>query len=137
LAVTGRASRSGSDGAGPLRRRARAFRHAFDGIAYALRQPNFRIQLGAALIALAVAAALRVSPGEWLAIILVSLAVLTMEMLNTVVEAVVDLASPELHPLARVAKDVAAGAVLLSALASVVVGVYVFVPHLVRLLHGG
>lgn len=89
------------------------------------------------MIALAVAAALRVSPGEWLAIILVSLAVLTMEMLNTVVEAVVDLASPELHPLARVAKDVAAGAVLLSALASVVVGVYVFVPHLVRLLHGG
>jgi diacylglycerol kinase len=56
-----------------------------------------------------------------------------MEMLNTVIEAVVDLASPEYHPLAQRAKDLAAGAVLMAAFASVIVGVYVFVPRLIHL----
>jgi diacylglycerol kinase len=57
-------------------------------------------------------------------------AVLVAEMFNTVVEAIVDLATPEYHPLARTAKDVAAGAVLLSAILAVVVALFIFVPHL-------
>lgn len=102
-----------------------------------LGQPNFRIQLALGALALALAGLLRVSPGEWLALILVSLAVLLMEMLNTVIEAVVDLASPDYHPLAKVAKDVAAGAVLIAALASLVVGAYIFVPRLLDLIGRG
>lgn len=113
-----------------LAARLRSFRFAFAGIRYVLGEPNFRIQLAAAVVVLVAAALLRVRPGEWLALILVSLAVLLMEMLNTAVEALVDLAAPQPHPLAKVAKDVAAGAVLTSALAAVVVGVYVFAPHL-------
>lgn len=114
--------------------RFRAFRYAFAGIKYAFGQPNFRIQLSLGVIALVLAALFRLPRTDWLALILVSLAVLTLEMLNTVIEAVVDLASPEYQPLAKTAKDVAAGAVLLGAIASVIVGVFIFVPPLWHLL---
>jgi len=56
--------------------------------------------------------------------------VLILEMLNTVIELCVDLASPEYHPLAKRAKDAAAGAVLLSAILSIVVALFIFGPHL-------
>ena len=59
----------------------------------------------------------------------------TAEALNTAIEFLVDLASPELHPLAAKAKDVAAGAVLVAAIGSLVVGVLVFGPHVLKLLH--
>lgn len=114
--------------------RFRAFRYAFAGIKYALGQPNFRIQLALGILALILAALFRLPLTDWLALILVSLAVLTLEMLNTVIEAVVDLVSPEYHPLAKTAKDVAAGAVLLGAIASVIVGAFIFVPQLWHLL---
>lgn len=120
-----------------MRERIQSFRYAFAGIRYTLGQPNFRIQLALALLALIAAALLRVSPGEWLAVILVSLAVLLMEMVNTAIEAAVDLASPEYHPAARVAKDVAAGAVATASLAAVIVAVYIFVPRLLRVLGAG
>ncbi len=97
-------------------------------------QPNFRIQLALGILALILAALFRLPLTDWLALILVSLAVLTLEMLNTVIEAVVDLVSPEYHPLAKTAKDVAAGAVLLGAIASVIVGAFIFVPQLWHLL---
>lgn len=113
-----------------------SFRFAFAGLRYVLGEPNFRIQLGIFVLALLAAALFRIRPAEWLAIVLVGLAVLLMEMLNTVIECLVDLASPEYHPLARTAKDVAAGAVLLSAFAAIVVGVYIFVPRLATALHG-
>jgi diacylglycerol kinase len=116
--------------------RVSSFRHAFAGLRYVLGEANFRIQLGAFALVLIAAAVVGVSPSEWLAIVLVGLAVLLMEMLNTVVEAVVDLASPDYHPLARTAKDVAAGAVLLSAFAAIIVAAYIFVPRLVTAVHG-
>jgi diacylglycerol kinase len=116
-----------------LASRGRSFRFAFRGVKLASAEPNFRIQLAVAVVVLIAAALLGVQPGEWLALILVSVAVLLMEMLNTVIEAVVDLVSPEYHPLAERAKDLAAGAVLMAAFASVVVGVYVFVPRLIHL----
>ena len=55
---------------------------------------------------------------------------LSLELLNTVVEAVVDLVTPDYHPLARVAKDVAAGAVLVSAIGGLAVGAFLFLPRL-------
>lgn len=116
------------------RARAASFRYAFAGVRYVLGEPNFRIQLAVAALVLIAAALLRVSAGEWLALILVSVAVLLMEMLNTAIEALVDIAAPEYHPLAKVAKDVTAGAVLVAAAASVIVGIYVFIPHLLRLM---
>lgn len=117
-----------------VRGRVQAFRYAFAGIRYAFKQPNFRIQLALGFCALILAAILRVRLTEWLLIILVSLAVLTLEMLNTAVEALVDLTSPEYHPLARIAKDVAAGAVLMGAIASIIVGLFIFLPPLWHVL---
>jgi len=113
--------------------RVRGFRFAFAGIRYVLDEPSFRVQLAIAFIVLIAAALLRVQPAEWLALILVSLAVLLMEMLNTAIEAVVDLASPQYDPLAKTAKDVAAGAVLVAVTGAVLVGAYIFLPHLARL----
>ncbi len=116
--------------------RVASFRYAFAGLRHVLGESNFRIQLGLFSLALIAAALFRVTAADWLAIILVGLAVLLMEMLNTVIESLVDLTAPDYHPLARTAKDVAAGAVLLSAIASVIVGIYIFLPRLLALLHG-
>jgi diacylglycerol kinase (ATP) len=73
---------------------------------------------------------LGIERGEWLALILTIALVLAAEGVNTAVEATVDLASPGYHPLARTAKDVAAGTVLLTAVAAVLVGAVIFVPRL-------
>lgn len=107
------------------------FLFALAGLAYALRtQPNMRFHLGAALAVLAVAFILGVGKSELLFLLLAIILVFLAEMFNTALEAVVDLASPQFHPLAKAAKDVAAGAVLLAALYSVVVGLVVFYPYL-------
>ncbi len=74
---------------------------------------------------------------EWAAIVLVIGLVWMAEFVNTALEAVVDLASPDLHPLAKVGKDVAAAAVLVGAITSVIVGLLVLGPHLWARLFGG
>jgi diacylglycerol kinase len=76
---------------------------------------------------------LRISAVEFAIIFVAITGVFIAEMFNTVIEVCVDLASPEYHPLAKIAKDVAAGTVLLNAMLSIVIGLFVFVPHLWRL----
>lgn len=73
---------------------------------------------------------LGLSQAEWLAIALSITVVAVAEIINTAVESTVDLVTSEWHPLARTAKDTAAGAVLVAAVGSVAVGLIVFVPHL-------
>lgn len=109
----------------------RSFLYAGSGLWYVIRtQRNMRVHLAFAAAALLLGLILRLSPVE-LAVIVVTIAIVTVaEMVNTVAEACVDLATAEYHPLAKVAKDVAAGAVLLAAILSVVVGLIIFVPHL-------
>lgn len=134
--LPGRRRRRRGDGfRGAAAGRLNSFRYAFDGVRYVLSEPNFRIQLGILALALIAAGLFRVEPVDWLAIVLVSLAVLIMEMLNTVIESLVDLVAPEYQPLARIAKDVAAGAVLLAAIAAVIVGSYIFIPRLLTAVH--
>lgn len=109
----------------------RKFLYALAGLSYALRtQPNMRLHLAAALAVLAAASLLGVNRYELLFLFLAIILVLLAEMFNTALEAVVDLASPAFHPLARAAKDVAAGAVLLAALHAVAAGAVIFYPHL-------
>jgi len=118
-----------------MERERRAFSFAFQGLAHAWRtQPHLRVHVGIGAAAAVAAAAFRLSPGEWAVLLLTITAVLVLELLNTVVEAVVDLASPARHPLARIAKDVAAAAVLVAAIGSVFVGAALFGPRLWRLL---
>ena len=109
----------------------RSFTYAFAGIGYCLRtQRNFRIHSAAAVLVGIVGVVLGLDPGAWAVLVLTVTLMLTAEMVNTVIEAVVDLASPGYHPLAKVAKDVAAGAVLLTALGAVGVGGCLFLPRL-------
>ena len=93
-------------------------------------QPNARIHCMAAAVVVALAWWLGVSQMEWVALVLAMALVMGAEALNTALEYVVDLASPEWHPLARDAKDVAAAAVLLCSVGAAVVGLLVFVPYL-------
>ncbi|NJM07712.1 diacylglycerol kinase family protein [Candidatus Gracilibacteria bacterium] len=110
----------------------RAFRYAFGGLGYLLRtQRNAQIHCLIGLCALALGAFLGLARWEWLALVLTIALVLAAEGVNTAIEAAVDVATEAYHPLARVAKDVAAGAVLICAIAAVIVGCIIFLPHLV------
>jgi diacylglycerol kinase len=113
----------------------RSFVFAFAGIVYTIRtQRNMRVHLGLGLAAAALALLLGLGPTEW-AVLLVAMAlVYCAEMLNTVVEAVVDLATEEYHDLAKVAKDVAAGAVLVAAIFAAGVGLFLFAPRLLNII---
>lgn len=113
----------------------RGFVYAGRGLRYAVRtQRNMRVHLSLACLAIALGLVLRISPVEFALVFIAIMLVFGMEMLNTVVEACVDLITREHHPLARTAKDVAAGAVLLNAILAVIIALFVFVPHLWRLV---
>src|SRR6185436_9369303 len=97
-----------------------SFSFALAGIAYLFRtQRNARIHAVIAVIVCLLGAWLRVTRIEWAILVLSIACVLILEGLNTALEAAVDLASPQLHPLAKIAKDVTAGMVLIAAIASV------------------
>ncbi len=112
-----------------------SFVFAFAGLAWMARtQRNAQVHLLITTIVIVAGVFFRVSVGEWLALILAIALVLALEAMNTAVEAVVDLASPQLHPLAKRAKDAAAGSVLIGAIGAAVVGCVVFVPRFWALL---
>jgi len=105
----------------------RAFKHALDGIVHSFSsQRNMKVHVVAAMTAVALAIYFRLPAMEWLLLVLTIAGVIAAEMFNTAVEAMVDLVSPHVHHLAKTAKDVAAGAVLIMALASLVVGYLLF-----------
>jgi len=109
----------------------RSFHFAFQGLFYLVRtQRNARIELVIGAIACALGAWLRITRIEWCILVLTIACMLILEGLNTAIEAAVDLASPQQHPLAKTAKDVAAAMVLIAAIASVVIGLLIFVPRL-------
>ena len=110
---------------------AKSFSYAFTGLKTALKQePNFRIHIVIALLALILAVFLKLTPIEWVLLIFTICFVLILELLNTSIESVVDLVSPELKPEAKIAKDVSAAMVLLSAFVAILVGVFLFMPKL-------
>jgi diacylglycerol kinase (ATP) len=108
-----------------------SFRYAFEGILYAVRtQRNFRIHLVAAAIILICGAILRIARTEFLLLLITISMVIICELLNTAIERAVDTATLEYHPIAKIAKDVAAGAVLISAINSILVGILIFSKYL-------
>jgi len=108
-----------------------AFGHAFHGWGYVLQtQQNAWIHSLVAALVVVVGLWLGVSPGNWAILVLTIAMVFTAEFINTAIEAVVDLASPVHHPLAKVGKDVGAGAVLVAALAGVIIGLLILGPPL-------
>lgn len=113
----------------------RSFVYAGRGVLYAIRtQRNMRVHLALAVAAIILGLLLRLSPVEFALIFIAMTSVFVTEMLNTVTEACVDLITRDYHPLARVAKDIAAGAVLVNATLAVVIALFVYIPHLWPLL---
>lgn len=106
-----------------------SFGHALRGLRVFVSQPNARIHCVAAVVVVALGWWLQVSAMQWVALVLAIALVMGAEALNTAIEYVVDLASPEWHTLARDAKDVAAAAVLVCSIGAAVVGVLVFWPY--------
>jgi diacylglycerol kinase (ATP) len=112
-----------------------SFRYAFAGLRYLLwTQRNAKIHSAIGLAAIALGVVLGLNRYEWLILTLTIAIVLAAEGVNTALEAAVDLASPNYHPLAKIAKDVGAGTVLLTALAAVIVGLLLFLPYLLPLV---
>jgi diacylglycerol kinase len=107
------------------------FGHAFRGLRYTLHtQRNARVHIAIAILAILLGIVLHISTVEFAIVFVAITGVFVAEMFNTVFEICVNLASPDYNPLAKIAKDVAAGAVLLNAILSIVIGLLVFVPHL-------
>lgn len=118
-------------------RLAPSFRYAFAGIYHVLRsQRNFRIHLSITVLVLGLGLWLGLAPTEWAIIALTVALVLMAEMFNTVAETAIDMATDHYHPLAKTAKDVAAGAVLTTAAIAVVIGLLILGPHLIARLAG-
>jgi diacylglycerol kinase len=97
-------------------------------------QPNFVVHIAAAVLALALAVGLRLSTAEIALIVLTIALVLVIECINTALETVCDVVSPEFHPLVKRAKDVSAAAVLIGAIAAVAVALLLFGPRLVGMV---
>jgi diacylglycerol kinase len=109
--------------------------HAIRGIAEAVKsERHMRFHLVAAILVVLVAGKLRLSAGEWLWILVAIASVWIAELFNTAIERLVDLASPGIHPLAKAAKDMAAGAVLVASVFAASVGFIILGPPLWELL---
>jgi diacylglycerol kinase len=112
----------------------KSFGFAFEGLkAEITKGRNFRIQIAAGLIATILGFILKLSPEEWLDLVIIITLVLVLELVNTSIEALVDLASPEIQEKAKLAKDVAAATVLVASVGSVAIGVLVFLPKLLAI----
>lgn len=111
-----------------------SFAAAFSGAAHVIRtQPNAWIEVTALVVVAAAAFFFRVSAIEWSVLLMCIFGVLALEAINTAVEAIIDLVSPHYHPLAKIAKDAAAGALVFAVLGSLCVAVAVFGPRLLAL----
>ncbi|RSD22743.1 diacylglycerol kinase family protein [Mesobacillus subterraneus] len=110
---------------------ASSFKFGFQGIASAaVRERNMQIHLGISLIVIIAGFSFSITAFEWIAIILCIGGMISLEMMNTALERTVDMFTKEFHPLAKQAKDIAAGAVLVFAIASVAIGMIIFIPRI-------
>ncbi len=108
-----------------------SFKYAFEGLFAALKEePNLKFHLLAGILILFLSFFLKISKQDFITIIIVIGFVIAIELTNTAIEAIVDAFTDKQHPGAKLAKDISAGAVLVSALTSIVVGLIIFLPYL-------
>lgn len=118
------------------RSRLQSFRHAFSGLWYVLRtQRNAWIHATITIAIIILGSWLGLERQDWAIIMIAICFVWLAEIINTALEAITDLASPEQHPLARVGKDVGAGAVLLASITAITLGLLILLPPLIDKLH--
>lgn len=112
-----------------------SFGYALAGVAHCLKsERNFRFHSFAAAVVILCGLFFHLALWEWVAVLLVIALVLMSEMLNTALESLVDLCVTEYHPLAKVAKDVAAGAVFVFCFFAAIIGLIIFIPHILSFL---
>ena len=116
-----------------FKKQLRSFGYAWKGIRCCVgREQNLSFHLIVTVCVVVAGFVLGITPGEWTAIVICIGVVIAAELFNSAIERLVDLVSPQRHPLAGQVKDIAAGAVLVCALAAIVVGLIIFVPYLTR-----
>lgn len=114
-----------------MRKFLKSFGYSFEGIAHAIKfETNFRFHLFSLVAILLIGWYFHLSPSEWLWIIAVSAIVILAELFNTAIEVLVDLVTPEIHPKAKIVKDLASAAVLIAAILAAIVGLIIFIPKL-------
>ena len=111
-----------------IRKFIKSFGYAMQGVVTAMSEQNFRFHVLSAVAVIIAGFFTGLSTIEWIIIVFVIALVMGAEMLNTAIERVVDLATPDFHPLAKQAKDIAAAAVLVFAACSVIIGLLIFLP---------
>ena len=113
----------------------RSFGYAFQGIFTCVRKErNMKIHCVAAVFVVSAGVILKISAIEWCICLALFGLVMALEHVNTAVEAVVDMVTEEYHPLAKVAKDTAAGAVLIAAIMAAIAGCIIFLPKIAQIL---
>lgn len=116
--------------------RIRSFSHALNGLRIAFKEElHIKIHLGASILAVTLAFALNINKAEWLWIIGVISIVFAFEIMNSAIEKLCDHTSPQIHPQIKQIKDLAAGAVLVSAVFAAIVGITIFLPKIIQFIH--
>lgn len=117
-----------------ISQRLKSFKYAFAGLKILFAEEhNARIHAIAAVIALTVGFALKISASEWIFLVGAISLVFICELFNTSLEALADFVSPEKHPQIKKVKDLAAAAVLISALTALITGIIIFLPKIINL----
>ena len=113
-----------------------SFGYAFQGIFTCIRKErNMKIHCAVAVLVVIAGAIFQISAIEWCICLVLFGLVMALEHVNTAVEAVVDMVTEEYHPLAKIAKDTAAGAVLIAAIMAAIAGCIIFLPKIAEMLH--
>ena len=114
-----------------------SFKYAFTGIVTAYeKEQNIKVHTVIAALVIIFGVILKISYIEWLMCILLIGLVISAELFNTAIETTVDLSSPEIHPLAKKAKDISSGGVLVIAITAAIIGLIIFIPKIIILIGG-
>ena len=112
-------------------------KNCLDGISYVTKnEKNFKREIALGIIALILSYILKIDKIEFIIVLTMICLVLITEIINTAIERTVDLVTKEYHELARIAKDVSAGSVLVTSIFSLIIGIIIFIPKIIILLGG-
>ncbi len=118
-----------------INKRIKSFKYAFNGIKEAIKtQHNLQIHIVAMILTIFCGIFVKINQTEWLMLIIIFAIVIAMEIINSAVELLTDLVSPQHNIKAGKVKDMSAGAVLISAIAAFIIGIIIFVPKLIQLI---
>ena len=112
-----------------------SFKYSYQGLKYAYRnEQSLLLHLVSTIVAIILGIILKISFKEWAVVLLALVEVLSVELVNTAIEAAVDLTTDKIHPLAKIAKDCGSAATFVSAIAAVIICLFIFIPHFINIL---